>query len=678
MSSRSFHPFIVTLAALPASILISCAAASQPASPPATDPSHESTDLSDQTAVIETFQDPSQARPDRINAAAQLIDHIEDSEALAALWTALRDPAQAPIVLEAIVRRGSPPRVLWTHVRAAASAPPHTAPHAEADTIVGAVAAFRSAECVRLLVNLAQTYPKPEIRQSAKAQLSILFNKPGLAFNDSTLVEWLDARRTWSDDRWQEDLQSAQLKRLRDEQLRAERAERRLVEFARKTWVATPEETRPTLLQDLLRSDVDALRSLASELIRELVASGKVVPALAQEEVLALLASPKPLVRADAARLVIQIAPQTAGPSVLQALLQERDPRVAQPLLLAITRWPTPEAVEPVLAWLERADRTAIPAADATYALHRAGLLSSQPAKNRVRASIRAMQPRELNGSACQLLVAIGDEDDQAFVVSFLEDQRQALRLAAATALATRAEHTETLLEAATADPMFVDIAARAVQTHRPTAEGIRQLDPFAQANAQAVERAQRAIARKLPIPELLSLAARFDADPCKKAESLVVLIERTLAEEATDVQRQVHNAALAMLAHARFECGLPAQAIAAFSLMDPASLSDIDRHTFARARIRTADLSAALNLAAPATIWLEEHARLGSPDDTERKTALATFIVKNFAEAISAESLAMLQSELAAVPDKAADTEDLVQAEPPPDQKPQSQDGTD
>ena len=651
---------------MPAAALISCASASQPA----TDSPSQVVDHPDQTIAIATLQDPQTARSDRINAAIQLIDHIEAGEALASLWQALRDPAQAPIVFEAISRRGSPPRVLWTHVRAAASTPVIPDP----ETLAGAVAAFQTPESVRLLISLVETSALPDLREAAKIYLGVLFNMPGLGFDDLSMKNWLSARSNWSDDRWRDELQSAQHDRFLGVLTRAERAERRLVEFARKTWVATPEDARPKILQDLLRSDVDKLRALASELIRELIASGKVVPDLVQEEAIALLLSDEPAVRADAARLVIQIAPQTAGPAVLQALLNERDPRVAEPLLLAITRWPTPEAVEPVLAWLDRADRTAIPAADAAYSLYRADLLTDEQSASRVRVSIRAMQPRELNGSACQLLVAIGDESDRGFVVSLLGNQRQALRLAAATALSTRPEHTQTLLDVAGDDSVFVEFAARAVQTHRPTADGIRELDPFWEANPQAIERAQQAIARVLPIAELLSLAARFEADACRRAESLAVLTERTLPEDATDEQRQELHAGVASLAHARFDCGLPAQAIAAFSLMDPALLSDSDRHNFARARIRTADYLAALNLAAPATVWLDEHARLVSAEDAERKAALAAFIVENLAEGIPADSLALLRGELAAAP---AETDDLVQAEPPPNEQPQSQDGS-
>ncbi len=640
-----------------AATLASCVIASQPGQTPA-----------EPSPALAAFTNPSENRQARVTAAAELIDQIDDSATLAALWQALRDPSQASIVLEAIVRRGSPPRVLWTHVRAAAETPDLTDPR----TFANAIAAFRTPESVRLLIQLGRTTTRADLRDAAKSQLAELFNTPELAYNGATLAAWLDARRAWSDDRWRDELASTQLDRLQRERIRAERAERLLEEFVRNTWVATPEPERETFLMDLLRSDVDALRTLGSELIREVLASGLAIPDGVQNEAIAMLAHARATVRAEAATLVVQIAPQSAGPAVLDALIGERDPRVAEPLLLAISRWPTPEALPPVLDWLERAGRTSIPAADAMLALHRADLLAQPQSIERVRSALRAMPTKHVSASACHLLVAVGAADDRAFVVSLLKADRHALRLAAAAALATRADQTETLLQAAIDDPLLIEPASRAVQTHMPTSAGVRRLDGFSQANPQAILRAQQAISRQLSIPDLLTLAQRFDADPCKRAEALLVLTERTLEDDAPPEARDALYQALAALAHARFDCGQPAQAIAAFSLIDPASLTADDRHIFCRARIRTADLAAAMTLAAPPAIWLEEHARLQTPDDAEKRIALASFIVENFAESIPADALDALQSELALAND---DGPDLVQADPPSTDDPQNLD---
>ncbi len=637
---------------LSAAILASCAVASQPAQPALDPPS--------------ALSDSGSPRAARVAAAGDLIARIDESEALGTLWQALRDPQRASIVLEAIARHGSPPRVLWTHVRAAAEQREPADPGVLAD----AIGAFRSPESVRLLIQLGRTTSQPALRDAAKGKLAELFNNPELAFNDAALAVWLDARRAWSDDRWSDALASAQLERLRSERSRADRAERQLVEFARKAWVATPEEAREAALRDLLRSDVDALRSLASELIREMIASGRAIPESVQQEAIALLSHEQAAVRAEAATLVVQIAPQSAGPAVLDALIRERDPRVAKPLLLAITRWPTPEAVEPVLSWLHRTGRTAVPAADAALALQRADLLAQPESIERVRSALRQLPSEHLNGSACSLLVGLGTDEDRAFVASLLGADRPALRLAAAAALATRGDQAEALLGAAESDPLLIEPAARAVQTHLATPEGVRRLDRFHETSPQVILRAQLAISRQLSVGELLSLAERFNGDPCRRADALSVLTERTLAEDAAPETRAELQRALATLAHARFACDQPAQAIAAFSMIDPAALSPVDRHTLCRAYIRTGEFASALAIGAPPSVWLEELARLGAEEDGERRVALASFIVENLGDAIPAETLSTLRKELAS-----ADGPDLVQADPPASDDPQDLD---
>lgn len=617
------------------------------------------------------LMDTSLGRGARVEAAVRLIEStiltspldeppsLVDHPIVRALES--EDPALAGVVLEALPRLTMGPRVLWHAVAGWARGDSPQDPR----VLTAAIASFRTPDAAQALIRLCEPGVPEALREAAGARASELLGiVPATA---DAAWEWGQARKNWPRIRWADHISSVLAASVRAERARAEASERRLLLASRRLWASVPEADRPAMLDEFLSSEVDPLRLLAIELIREQIASGRAIPSPTTGIAIAQLRSPRAAVRADAAMLLAQIAPPEAAPSVLMALLAETDPRAAEQLLIASARWPTPEAIDPVLRWLSHRGATAIAAGDAAYALHRQGLLA--PHVDRVVPALRSLDDTSINGGACRLLVELGDESDTDRVIALLGAQRPTLRLAAASALVQAPRALGALLAAAANDPNLSDAAVRAVLRHARDESGVRALDAL---SAPRARDAQREILAELPPERAFALAQRIVDDPCRLAAELHAILGR--GPDTGDGATPADGAAprpepnlelIERLARAELDCGDAQGAFTTLAGIPPDRVSDDARTMLALACIRLGRLNDAFAHAPTPEVWVEEIGRMRSGDaSADRVQALARFILEHFAGVLDDEA----SKELAALVPADGQTESEV---PPPSDVP-------
>ncbi len=581
------------------------------------------------------------------------------------------DPVGQESVLRAIAEFVPAPRLLWPVVAPATT----DAAGVDAPVVTGAIAAFGTADAVIHLFRLCDPAREQALREAASEAVQRMvgerFSSPDEAW------AWYQERRDRPRIEWTDLIRRVQEAHLRSAQARADAAERRLVSIARRLWVRTPEDERTATLDEYLSSSVEPLRALAIELIRERIASGRPIAESTVAIMLDQLDDPLPRVRADAAMLVAQVAPQSAGVRVLRALQQETDAGVAEQLLIAIGRWPSPEAVEPTLDWLGRGGRVSLAAAEAAAALQREGLITDDEQRARLLDALRALDDPAINGGACRLLVELGDETDLARVIGFLAGERASLRLSAAHALTASSSAVDALLEAARHDQNLASAAIRAILVHRRDAAGIQHLRLLESVAQEEAVRAQREILAEIPFDDALLLVRANRDDACRFADDLRVVVaaeEARRSEEAasapgvdgteppsTQPADETHTTNEDgeetaepeakkeddPLDHARFEwasalleCGRAESALQVLEGIETRSTPLVAMR--ARTLIRLGNLEDALEWSADPVLWLDELARA---DGQDRSEALAAFMLDRMRSDLSEEQIVLVRS---------------------------------
>ncbi len=236
-------------------------------------------------------------------------------------------------------------------------------------------------------------------------------------------------------------------------------------------------------------------------------------------------------IRVRAALLLNRLAPPEAEAAVLAALDRETDPRAADALLFAASRWPAAVTITPLLRWMKTSPALRLRAADTAWALLRADLLTEAADREAVLAGVRAIETSALTGPACRLLVMLGSEEDLARLHTLLTTDEPSTRVMAADALALRADQVDTLLAAATSDASLFVSCAKALGTHLHDARGYAALANLPAPSPAVRSRVLADYAGLLPTAEIVRLA-RLAGDA---AEALHLLRPLRAAERAAD-----------------------------------------------------------------------------------------------------------------------------------------------
>jgi len=564
---RSHRPLAVTIALLaflgPATLVPGSAGCARPA-PGATPRLADQPDAGlELEALVEELDQPERAQ----TAASRLVEAAWHDPAVASrIADRLLEasPEARSAIVEAIARVPLAPERLWPVVEARLA----STPAAGQPAILQAVASFPTRRTAfTLLAHTHDDHPEP-VRRAAFNGLMRLSGRDDLATDREAWQAWYVRSLSISGRAWTLQIMRDRARRAEALDQRASALSRQLAETSRRLYLAHGPERRPTLLAEFLASEVDAVRSLGIELVRQRLASGEPVDPLVSDAALDLLDHARPTVRAEAARLVRQVAPEGAGERVIEALRRERDPRAAEALLAAATRWPDARAREAVFRWLEIGGPPAAVAAELAWRMHQEGLLAEPEAQRRVLDLLRLHDLVVINGAGCRLLVELGNQADHQRVADLLATDRLDLKLNAARALASLPDFVPAIVHAADNDLRLLDTAVRAVREHAPNREGFRLLMGLDPSRSDEVRRALLGLASDLTTPELVAVASDSDLETSFRESMLSILTapDRLPPEDADEAQRRAYAQGILQLARLRLDLDRPADALSALT----------------------------------------------------------------------------------------------------------------
>lgn len=448
---------------------------------------------------------------------------------------------------------------------------------------------------------------------------------------------WGVESSSWSDRAWTSTVLARQVARTRAQAERQRVLGDELVALYRRLHVELEAAGRTTLLAELIRDDRAAVRDLGFELAgRDLSARTQLGPEVASAAA-ARLSHPDAQTRARAATLVSRLVPPDAMLTLTRALQSETSPLAVEPMLLGVARWPNEEAVQATVRWLEREDAPFSAVATALWAMAQAELLAEPGLRERIVRNLRERDPARGGESALKLLVRFGHNEDVSKVAAMLTSAEDPVRNAAAGALAESRAGSVLLIEAASSDPRLFATAARAINAHHVTPEGMRRL-----AALPAIDATTRDTA-------LIDLGSRIRAEELAQAVTganlPVMLRESILARLADNGQPRTPGVAdgLLLLAETRLDLRRPTEALNLVRSIEPGMLGETQARTWSRlgliATLMNGDFEAAeqFNGQSPDE-WMYAWRRL--PENSDLRPRMAEEIVRRFKPRLSQEVL--------------------------------------
>jgi hypothetical protein len=511
-------------------------------------------------------------------------------------------------------------------------------PQATRITAIRLLPRFGSREAATRLLAVLEDELQP-LHQPARQALRDLTGL-GDGWGNAEWMSWGVESSAWSDRAWTSTILARQVARARAQSDRQRMLGDELVALYRRLHVELEAAGRTTLLAELIRDDRAAVRDLGFELAgRDLSARTQLGPEVASAAA-ARLTHPDAQTRARAATLVSRLVPPDAMLILTRALQTESSPLAAEPMLLGVARWPNEDAVLASVRWLEREDAPFGAVTTALWAMAQADLLSEPSLRERILRILRERDPVRGGETALKLLVRLGNADDLAKVAGMVASPEDPVRNAAAGALAETRAGSLLLIDAATSDPRLFGHAARAINAHHVSPEGMRQL-----ATLPAIESAARDTA-------LIELGTRIRPEQLAQAVTGAglppMLREYILTRRAENGLARTPGVAdgLLLLAETRLDLRRPADALTLIRSIDPEVLGETQTRTRTRlsliATLMTGDIDAADQINGKSSEdWIDAWRRL--PETSELRPRLAQEILRRFAQALTAETLAEL-----------------------------------
>lgn len=300
---------------------------------------------------------------------------------------------------------------------------------------IRALAEHRTRPAAKALLKVAES-GGPAERQTAFESLAQLTGLEELGEDLEAWQRWWKRARERSERRWltmlMRNLSARNAKML--ERLRGVKG--RVVEAHSELYNATAEAGRPKMIGQLLEDSMPELRLLALRLIDRRLLNAQPISDSVRQAMRRRLTDHSAEVRGRAAQLLENLADAKGAQIASGLLLAETDVQVQARFLSLLSRMPREEAVEPALLLI---DRPALrgPAASLLVEAERAELLGPTQAR-RALTAVRehvelADQPEP---PVLRLLGLLGEGADQSLLVDQLDHETEAVRRAAAEALA--------------------------------------------------------------------------------------------------------------------------------------------------------------------------------------------------------------------------------------------------
>lgn len=449
---------------------------------------------------------------------------------------------------------------------------------------INALSAFRVPEAVRVLLDAARDGGgrRPEVRDAAFAGLIRLSGHAEFGTDLNRWQTWFGQVQWLSEAEWRRDLVEALGARADALGRQRDQFAARLTDALRLEYLGLDSQAdRSRRLVELFRDPQPEVRLLGLTLAQQEIANARQLDPSVGEAAAALLLDPSAAIRKRAAEVVSIVVPADQAPTIVDALRRETDPEIAAVLLKTVARWPA-ESLTPILVnWLEAGPPAAPPACDSLDAIERRGWLSDPAMRGRTLAALRAWRDRDpdhLPASALRLLLVIGDQADRERVLALLRpDQpgRPEQRFAAATAASQVPEALGPLLRAAASDAELFPLAAKAVASFRPTAEGFASLAELPAPDPATHRDRLLDLAQELDHGELFR-AAQATRDLSLREAMLARLLREPIdSQRVPGAARTVKPSVIAgllLLSDTRRDLGQPAGALAALDALAPAA----------------------------------------------------------------------------------------------------------
>ncbi|MEM9083003.1 MAG: hypothetical protein AAGB34_05340 [Planctomycetota bacterium] len=273
----------------------------------------------------------------------------------------------------------------------------------------------------------------------------------------------------------------------------------------------TPEQRGP-LLARLIASEHAEIVEIGADFATKLLLNAESPGAEVAQAATDRLDDPKAEIRRKVASLLANLDPAGSRDVALAQLVVEKDPTVAVRLLELLAAAPKNSLVlESAAGWVASGHPPASRAA--ARLLNRAfrdGFDVGEAARALAAESVARIPDAELDPDHVKLLGWLGRTSR---LVRMLESERPGVVIAAATRLAQDADQLDRVIAAAGRVPML-DVAARAIAEHQPTAEGFARFGslPAGDADNTRLEALQRQIVANLPLDELALVLQGVDA----------------------------------------------------------------------------------------------------------------------------------------------------------------------
>ncbi len=351
---------------------------------------------------------------------------------------------------------------------------------------IGALGYQQTQASAAALMSLLDPRQPAAIRAATFASLARLSGQDDLGADRERWSAWWSQAKAMTAGQWRDHLLANFTRRSESVSKQYAQIKDRLGQALRQRYRAAPKEQRQTILVEMLKDKLDAVRDLGLELTRELLGTDTIAAELTAT-LLAMLDDPTPSLRASATLLLRDLKSEAAADIVAARLAEdrERNRAVLRAYLAMMRRQPRIAAIASAIVLLD----DAILRGDAAGVLltafdHEPSLIGAAQA-----AKIAERLHAHINGDAVpeprfvELLGRVGDAKDWDRVAGWLTNESPEVREAAAKAwiradraLAPLAEHAD--------DPIIASIlipaAARrgndaytvlALARHKPKAD---------------------------------------------------------------------------------------------------------------------------------------------------------------------------------------------------------------
>jgi hypothetical protein len=384
------------------------------------------------------------------------------------------------------------------------------------------VAGFiRRSDSAEALMQMIEPGQPLDLQRVAFLSLSRLSGIDDFSEDSGRWRQWWQSKKHLTEEQWLASLVNdfaRHRERLKDQ---SNRLETKLADMQRQLYREASSADRPGLISSFLLDPSESTRLLGLELCGQRVVDGQVIGSDLRDALASLLGHPSTSVRQRAAKLLNDLADETAARIAAKNLDSglEQDGQVLVLYLQMVARHPQPEIVPKALVYLSDRSLGGYAAGVLTAAIDVGMVDSSQRADAATRLRERIDREGITDAKFVDLLGRVGDENEWRMITAWLDSTDLAVKQAAARAWVDSDQPLGPLVQRVS-DPTILPIAIEAARRRgyqRRTFLDLVTYRPQEEQTAQAWERALVAMAGRVAPSVIL----KADTDLKQRGETV-------------------------------------------------------------------------------------------------------------------------------------------------------------